>query len=139
MGLAFVIFPLLSEVARIKTCCSAAQFSKTTKELLLLLLKNMQNKLYTIQFFSPPDDELRNQSLSSDHGTHRFPGPHKFLRFCQTHEFRRSHQTHRKRLNFQKRKGKKKRIPSPRATPTYKLSVMAMVWDISVGQLGLAA
>jgi len=33
----------------------------------------------------------------------------------------------------------KKRIPAPRPTPIYKLSMTSMVWNISLGQLGLAA
>jgi len=29
---------------------------------------NMQNKLYTIQFFLPPKDQFCSQSSSGDHG-----------------------------------------------------------------------
>jgi len=36
----------------------------------------MQNKLYTIQFFSWPDDQLRSQSPSSNCRTHRFRRTH---------------------------------------------------------------
>jgi len=33
----------------------------------------------------------------------------------------------------------KKRAPLPPANPIHKLSMLSMVWNISVGQLGLAA
>ena len=77
----------------------STQFNKTTKEILLPLLMIiviMQNKLYTTQFFSPPDDQLCSHSLGSDFRIHEFPRAHKFCRFCQTHEFHRTCQTHRK-------------------------------------------
>ena len=51
----------------------------------------MQNKLYTIQFFSLPDDQLRGQSPSSDRGNRGLPGAQEFPGFCQIHE------THRKK------------------------------------------
>jgi len=46
-----------------------------TKEILLLLIiiMTMQNKLYMIQFFSLPNDQLHNQSLSSDPRICGFP------------------------------------------------------------------
>jgi len=34
---------------------------------------------------------------------------------------------------------KNKRVPSHQPTPIHKLSMMSMVWNISVGQFGLAA
>jgi len=60
-------------------------------------MKNMQNKLYTTQFFSPPNNQLCSQSLSSDHGTCGFCEAHEFRGFSQTHEFCKT-QTHWKRL-----------------------------------------
>jgi len=54
----------------------------------------MQNKLYTIQFFSPPNNQLHSQSLSSDHWAHRF---HRTCgKWIQTH---------------------RKRVPAPQANP----------------------
>ena len=73
----------------------------------------MQNKQYTIQFFSLPNNQLRSQSLSSDCGTRRF---HGFSEKIWT-------------LG-------KKRIPAPRQTPIRKLSMTSMVWNISTSQLG---
>jgi len=32
----------------------------------IIIIMNIQSKLYTIQFFSLPDDHVHNQSLSSD-------------------------------------------------------------------------
>jgi len=50
----------------------------------------MQNKLYTIQFFSLSEDWLCSQSPSSNRGTCRFRWALGFLGFCQTHEFHRT-------------------------------------------------
>jgi len=41
----------------------------------------MQNKRYTIQFFSLPNDQLHSLSLSSDRGTHRTP---RICRSCSS-------------------------------------------------------
>jgi len=44
-------------------------FNKATKEILILLgvmiIANMQNKLYTIQLFSPPDDQFVARKYSN--------------------------------------------------------------------------
>jgi len=76
----------------------------------------MQNKRYTVQLFSLPDDQLCSQFPSSNHRTRRF---------CWTH---------RKRPHSRKRQ-----VPAPRPTPIYKPNMTSMVWNISIGQLGLAA
>ena len=74
------------------------QFKKTTKKgiiiiIIIIINTNMQNKLYTIQFFSPPDDWSRSQSLSIYHWTCRV---RRAWGFC------RAHRTPGKRLNLQK-------------------------------------
>jgi len=66
----------------------------------------MQNKVYTIQFFSPPHD----QSPSSNCG---FPRANKFCRCYWTHEFCRTRQTHGKVRTH----GKK--IPAPAGQPPF--------------------
>jgi len=63
----------------------------------------MQNKLYTIQFFTLPDDRLHSQSLSSNCWAHGFPRAHKFREFRRTQEFCRTCRTHGKRLNSWKK------------------------------------
>jgi len=85
---------------------------------IIIIIKNTQNKQYTIQFFSPHNDQLRSQSPSSNHGLCGTPG------FCQIHG---------KRLNS------RKTVPAPQPTPTYELSMMSTAWNTSTGQLGLAA
>jgi len=73
------------------------QFNKVTKQILLLIVKgNMQNKLYAVQFFSPPGDQLRSQPPSSDRGTCGFPGAHGFH---HTREFCKTGQKNPKNLN----------------------------------------
>jgi len=97
----------------------------------------MQNKLYTIQFFSPPNDQLHSKYPSSDCRTHRFPGAHMFHGFHQTHKFCRTHHTHGKTLNSWKSSNVQKRHDSfPQPTPIHKLSMTSVVWNISIGQLG---
>jgi len=74
----------------------------STKELLLLLL-NMQNKWYTRQLFSPPNNQLLSQSLSSNCpacGIHR---AHDFHAFCRTRKVHKTHQVTEKRQNSWKR------------------------------------
>ena len=67
----------------------------------------MQNKQYTIQFFSLPNKQLHSLSLSSDHGTLGSP------RIC----------------------GSRRSLP-PQPIPVCIPSVMSTVWNISAGQLG---
>jgi len=52
--------------------------------MIIIIIKNIQNRQYTIQFFSLPDDRLRSLFLSSDCG---FRGAHGFHR---THGFHRA-------------------------------------------------
>jgi len=74
---------------------------------------------------------IYSQSLSSDCGT---PNSHIFVNF----------ENFWKRLNSCKeriwihRKKKIRKISAPRPTPIHKLSVASMVWNISIGQLGLS-
>jgi len=109
---------------------------------------NTQNKLYTIQFFSLPNDQLRSQSPSSDHGTCGFPRAHEFHRFLQTHKCHRTHLTHGKKTKLTEKfelpetrvfELTEQRIPAPWSNPIYILSMTSMVWNISIGRLGLAA
>ena len=86
----------------------------------------MQNKCYTIQFFSPPDSRW---CYSRIHGTNGFCWPR------QTHV---KVQTHRKARTQEKGSNSGKRVFSPWPTFIYKMSMMSMVWNISIGQLGLA-
>jgi len=37
------------------------------------------------------------------------------------------------------RKKRERKIPAPEPTPIHQLSMMSMVWNISIGQLGLSA
>jgi len=60
---------------------------------------NVQNKLYTIQFFSLPDDQLRSQFPNSDDGT---------CRSCQTREFQTTRQIHGNKTELTEEK-----IPTP--------------------------
>jgi len=89
----------------------------------------MQNSLYRIQFFSPPDDRLHSRYLRSNRWTCRFPG---LMEIGWTH---REVQT----CGKQRTHGKQKRVPAPWPTPIYMLSMTSMVWNISFGQLGLDA
>ena len=99
---------------------------------------NMQKKLYTINFFSPLNNRLRSQSLSSSVRTQNL-----WISLISQILW-----------NSQKKDctGKvwsprqeriwihgKENIPAPWPTPIYKLSMMSMVGNISIGQLGLAA
>ena len=71
---------------------------------------NMQIKLDTIKFFSPPNDLLCSQTPNSNCRTCWFPRVHKFHKFSQTCKFYRTWRIHRKRqnsrntLNSQKKK-----------------------------------
>jgi len=59
------------------------QFDKMRKEgiiirtttIIIIIIKNMENKRYTIQLFSTTNDQLRSVFLSSSRRTHRSPHP----------------------------------------------------------------
>jgi len=105
--------------------------------IIIIIIMNMQNKLYTLQFFSPPNDQICNQSPSSDHGTHRFPGAHEF---CQTQISQNLPNYRKKTELMEDSKLKEKRDFLPHGQPPiHKLSMTSMVLNISIGQLGLAA
>jgi len=96
----------------------------------------MQNKLYAIQFFFPPDGvKPKSQSLSSDHG---IPEIMNFEKFPKKTELPEKFELPNKR-GFKLTETIGAEIPAPRPTPIHKLSMMSMVWNISIGQLGLAA
>jgi len=84
----------------------------------------MQNKRHTIPCSSLPDNQLHSLSLSSNSGTRGF---------------HRAHQTHRTAKLTEKFKLLETGVPALRPAPIYILSMMPMVWIISIGQLGLAA
>ena len=102
-----------------------------------MIIMNMQNKLYTIQFFSPPDDWFA-------------VSPQAAITEPQTLGFLRILWNSQKSLNLQKSfnswmradsnlwKKQEEQIPPTQPTLIYKLSMTSMVWTISTGQLGLA-
>ena len=100
----------------------------------------MQNKLYTIQFFSPPNDQSKASTPAA-------------IAECQACEFLRISQNFWKSANSQKSSNSWKSLNSwtredsnswrqekadscPQSTPIHKLSMMFMVWNISIGQPG---
>ena len=87
---------------------------------------NMQNKLYTIQFFSPPDDQF----TASTRAVIAEP------RNSQISWYTQKRPNSQRSLNSQKRE---EQIPIPWPTPIHKLSMTPIVWTVSIGQLGLAA
>ena len=87
-------------------------------------MMNMQNKLYTIQFFSPPNNQLCS-SL-------RFCGTCRFRRACGCRRTHKKGQTHKKGPTHGP-------VPDPQPTSICILSMMSTIWNISTGQLGLAA
>jgi len=96
--------------------------------IIIMIIMNMQNKLYTIQFFSPPDDRWS----ASPRAAIMELGKHEFL------EISKRFQTPRQERIQTHRNNKAQKIPAPRPTPIHKLSMMSMVRNISIGQLGLA-
>jgi len=76
--------------------------------MIITMIKNTQNKLYTIQFFSLPDDSFTAQKkfeLPAKRGF-QLPGTEKLIASCTP------------------------------ANPIYKQSMTSVVWNISTGQLG---
>jgi len=116
------------------------QVNKTIKEILILIMivMNMQNKLYTTQFFSPPDDRptASSPAVIVEHQTR------EFLRI--SHNSPKKNRTPRKvqtpGQDFEDKDSnlqKMRRADScPPANPIHKLSMRFMVWNISTGQLG---
>jgi len=83
--------------------------------MIIKILMNMQNKLYTIQFFSAPRAaiaEPRNPKFPERVSTPRQEG-------IRTHGNEKSRD-----------------LPAPRPSPVHKLSMMSKIWNISLGQLG---
>ena len=96
---------------------------------------NMQNKLYTV--FSPPDDRVGVSPLAA-------------IAERQTHRFHKIHKTPKKdrtpiklqtpvKEKIQTQGNKKEKFLPLWPTPIRKLSMVSVVWNISIGQLGLAA
>jgi len=88
----------------------------------MMIIMNMQNKLYIICFSHHPITNLQpvpeQQSWNLEN-----------CKFCKTPE---------KRLNSQwTHTTEKTDFPTP--TPLHRLSMTFMVWNISIGRLGLAA
>jgi len=100
--------------------------------LLIMIIMNMQNKLYTIQFsYHPmtgshlvPKQRLQILERADFAIFMKFPKKTKLLEKFREEGMR----THRK----------EKKIAAPQPTTVYKLSMKSMVWNISIGQLGLA-
>ena len=66
----------------------------------------------------------------------------KFMNFVISANSQIKRPNSRKSLNSQKREDwtpVKEEVPASQPTPNHKLSMMSMVWNISTGQLGLAA
>ena len=99
------------------------QFYKS-KEILLLIM-NMQSKLYTIQFLSLAGDWYTASPRAAI-------AEHETCAFCGTP------QKKTKRMEKSELPEEKESMPA-QPTPIHKLSTMSMVWNISTGQLGLAA
>jgi len=89
----------------------------------------MQKKLYTVQFFSSPHDQcaVSVQAVIVEPQNHKFCEIPKKVQ-TSGHERIRTH-----------RKEKSREASCPRPTPIHKLSLMPMVWNIAIGQPGLAA
>ena len=102
---------------------------------------------YTQYDFLTTRQPIAEPVLGSSSRTRGFPGAHETHGFHQTCKFCRTFQTHRKRLNSQKRSNSQKKdswthrkeVPAPQPTPIHKMSMMPMVWNISIAQLGLTA
>ena len=82
----------------------------------------MQNKLHTIQIFSPPVNQFANPQAE----TAEPRNPEKLQTPRQEGIRTHGNEKHRE-------------PPAPQPTPIPKLSMMPRVWNISVGQRGLAA
>ena len=87
-------------------------------------------------FLPPPNDQLCHQSSSSNPGTRN-------LWILQIWRNSQKDWTPGKvrtpPQKIRKKEKKRRRISAPWQTPVYKLGLTSMVWNISVGQLGLAA
>ena len=108
------------------------QFNKTIMEIwiqvIILLIINMQTKLYTIPFShwftaSPQAEEIWTQKSQ--------------IFWISPYSQKRSNSWTRKNLNSWIRE-REKRIPIRQPTSLYKLSTPPMVWSISISQLRLA-
>ena len=97
------------------------QFTKTTKEI-IIIVNNFQKNHDAIQFFSLPDDWVAASPRAAIAELADFPTLLKTFELME---------------NFQLL-GKKRFLPTW-PMPIYKLNMMSMVWNISIGQLGLAA
>ena len=85
-----------------------------------------------------------SQSVSSDHRTRGSPGARGFHEFRWTLKFCRTRLTHGRRLNSQRSMNIQEvrspgRNPAPQPMPFYIVSMMSVVWNISIGHLASAA
>ena len=98
---------------------------------------NMQNKLYTIKFFSPPDDHFtaRPQAAIAEPQTHNFCKiPKKNPKLPKKFKL-----PDKRGFTLMEMRKKERKSPGPPITPIHKLNLTPMVWNISIGQLGMAA
>jgi len=61
----------------------------------------------------------------------------KLMNFTEVAELREKDQTHGKVQSPGRSNSWKKRVPAPQPTPIHQLSKTSLVWNISIGQLGL--
>ena len=105
----------------------------TTKEILILIkrnmimiIMNMQSKLYTILFFCPPNDwsAVSSQAAIAEPQNREFQGINEEVWIPR-----------QDRIQIL-RNERERYLPAPWPTPIHKLSMTSVVWNISIGQLG---
>jgi len=93
--------------------------------IITMIIMNMQNKLYKIPFFSPPDDQF----TASPQAAITEPRNHEFQEIPK-----KVHTPGQERVQTPGNK-KSREPPAPQPTPIHKPSMTFMVRNISIGQL----
>jgi len=106
---------------------------------------NMQNKLYTMQFFSPPETDSQPvpEQPSQNPELVDFANFTKFMDFIYLTKLTEKTPKLLEKLKRSDKRGseltKKRRLLAPQPTSIYKVSITSMVRSISINQPGLAA
>ena len=93
-----------------------------------MIILNTQNNLYTIEFFSPPNDQFSASPLAVSMET---PETVNFAKFPKKFKF-----PHKREYELTEMREEDSFLP-PQPSTICKLSMRSMLWNISIGQLGV--